>query len=99
MAGTPEREERGIPERIREVMVQFDVDEKQARLLLGCGAVLASKLIEKWKRNLRKIQCRKAKTILLLIEKAQKGDTKALEEAKAKLEAICRVEPWEYPKP
>jgi hypothetical protein len=29
MAGTPEREEHGIPRRIREVMVQFDVDENK----------------------------------------------------------------------
>jgi hypothetical protein len=80
-------------------MVQFNVDEKQARLLLGCGAILASELIAKWKRNLRKIQIRKAKAILELVEKAQKGDSQALEEVKSKLEEICRVESWEYPKP
>lgn len=99
MAGTPERQERGIPERISAVMVQFDVDEEKARLLLGCGAVLAADLVTKWKRNLRKIQIRKAKAILELIERAQKGDAKALEDAKVELEEICRVESWEYPKP
>jgi hypothetical protein len=52
-------------------------------LLLGCCAVLASELIAKWKRNLRKIQVRKAKAILELVEKAQKGDAQAFEEAKA----------------
>jgi hypothetical protein len=95
MSGTPEREEHGIPERIREVMVQFDVDEEKARLLLGCGAVLASKLFAKWKSNLRRIQTRKARTILQLIEKAEKGDIQALQQAKAQLEEICRVENWE----
>jgi hypothetical protein len=85
MAGTPEREEHGIPERIRQVMVQFNVDEEKARLLLGCGAILASELITKWKNNLRKIQVRKAKIILELVERAQRGDPQALEDAKAEL--------------
>ncbi len=76
-------------------MLQFDVDEKTARLLLGCTAVLACEIVTKWKSNLRKIQTRKAKDILELAEKAQKGDAKALEQAKAKLEAIYRVESWE----
>jgi hypothetical protein len=28
MAGSPERPEKGIPERFRDVMVRFEVDEK-----------------------------------------------------------------------
>jgi hypothetical protein len=76
-------------------MLQFDVDEKTARLLLGCTAVLACEIVTKWKRNLRQTQIQKAKTILELIERAQKGDMQALEEARAKLEEICRVESWE----
>jgi hypothetical protein len=46
-----------------------------------------------------KIQIRKAKDILQLLVAAEKGDSKALEEVKIRLEEICRVESWEYPKP
>jgi hypothetical protein len=46
-------------------------------------------------REIRRIQHQKAKAILKLIENAEKGDAKALEQAKAKREEICRVESWE----
>jgi hypothetical protein len=95
MAGSPERSEKGISERVREVMVRFEVDEKQARQLLGYSAIIAYENFAKWKSNLRIAQKRKAAEILELIMKAQNSDAQALEEAKAKLEAICTAASWE----
>lgn len=95
MAGSPESPERGIPEKVREVMVRFEVDENRARQLLGYSAVLASEIVAKWKRNLRSTQQRKAAEILQLIVKAKRGDAEALLEAESKLEAICQRASWE----
>lgn len=95
MAGSPERPEKGIPEKIREIMVQFDVDEKQARQLLGCGAMVASEIVAKWKSNLRMAQMQKAAEILALLEKAKTGDFLALAGAESKLRVIVERSSWE----
>ena len=95
MAGTPEGPERGIPEKVREAMVRFDVDEKLARQLLGCSAILACDNFAKWKSNLRRAQMLKADEILKLVEKAKNGDSEALSEAESKLQAILKTEIWE----
>jgi hypothetical protein len=95
VAGSPETPEKGIPEKVRDVMVRFDVDAKQARQLLGCSALLASEIVAKWKSNLRRIQKQKATEILELIRKAKNGDPEAFAEAESKLMAILRTEIWE----
>ena len=95
MAGSPETPEKGIPEKVRDVMARFDVDEKKARLLLGCSALLASEIVAKWKSNLRRIQKQKAAEILELIKKARNGDLEALSEAQSNLQAILKTETWE----
>jgi Xaa-Pro aminopeptidase len=96
MAGTPEGPpQKGIPEKIREVMVRFDVDEKTARLLLSCSVIIASETFAKWKSNTRRMQMLKAREILELIKKAQNGDSKALAEAESKLQSIIETRSWE----
>ena len=71
MAGSPEEPEKGIPQRIRDIMTRFDVDEKRARQLLGCSAMIASETVTKWKNNLRRIQVQEAAEILELIKKVE----------------------------
>jgi Xaa-Pro aminopeptidase len=95
VAGSPERAEKGMPEKVREAMVRFNVDENQARLLLGCSAVMVSEIVAKWKSNLRRIQKQKAADILELIRKAKNGDLEAFAQAESKLMAILRTETWE----
>jgi hypothetical protein len=95
VAGTPEELEKGIPEKIRETMVRFNVEEKQARLLLSFSAVLSSENFAKWKANLRRMQMEKASEILRLVEKAKNGDNKALAEAESRLQAILEARKWE----
>jgi len=92
---TPELSSRGIPEKIRDTMVRFDVEEKTARQLLGCSAVLASENFAKWKTNLRRAQMLKATEILELIKKAENGDSGALAAAGSKLQAIITTKSWE----
>ena len=95
MAGSPERPEKGIPERIRDVMVRFVVDEKTARQLLAFSALIASETFGKWLSNQKRIQRQKVLEISLLIEKARNGDPNALKEAGSKLQALLRTESWE----
>jgi hypothetical protein len=95
MAGSPEGIGRGIPEKVREAMTRFSVDEKQARLLLGCSSMIASETVAKWKSNMRRIQVRKAAELLELIRRAKNGDPAALDEVEAKLVAICASASWE----
>jgi hypothetical protein len=95
MVGSPEQEEKGLPEKVRETMFRFDVDEKRARQLLGYSAILASENFAKWKTNLRRIQLLKAEEILKLVETAKKGDLRALDEAEVKLQAILKTKSWE----
>jgi hypothetical protein len=95
VAGSPEKPEKVIPEKIWEVMVRFKVDEKQARRLLDCSAMIASETVAKWKSNLRIAQMQKAAETLELIKKARNGDYGALAEAESKLQAILKTETWE----
>jgi len=88
MAGTPEMPEKGIPDRVRDIMVRFNLEEKEAILLLQCSSLLAIETFEKWRSNLRKIQTEKITEILKLIKKARKGNLEALVEAESKLQAI-----------
>jgi hypothetical protein len=41
VTGSAERRENEVPQKVKEVMVLFDVDDKKARQLLGCSSVLA----------------------------------------------------------
>ena len=96
MSGTPERKEHGIPERIREVLLQFDVDENRARLLLGCSAVLAWEKVAKWKGNLRRIQREMVVELLRLIEK---GGSQSLEQAKQNFKKSAESSPGKHETP
>ena len=64
------KHEKEISEKVREVMVRFEVDEKRASQLLGYSAILSSENFAKLKRNLRSIQLKKTEEILKLVETA-----------------------------
>ena len=56
MAGSPEKPKKGIPEKVRDTMTRFNVDEKTARQIQAFSTLLASEGFAKWLENHRRIE-------------------------------------------
>jgi len=78
-----------IPEQVKKLMLEFSVDEKTARRLISYFTCSTQERVDKWIRNIRKLQKDRADEIYRLLKRLKKGDKSVIDEIEKKILKIC----------
>jgi len=78
-----------LPEMTKEVMRKFNVDKETAERIITDRNVFALEKMNKWIRNMKKIQKGKADYIYSLTRRLKRGDKSVLDELEKKILELC----------